>query len=187
MHFAKAPLHETWAAMEELVRKGLVKNIGVCNMGTAQLADLMTYAKVPCSVLQVELHPYNTQDKLVRFAKNAGMLVTGFSPLGAGSYIELGMASAGDSALKEPVVQHIASKHGKTAAQVLLRWGLQRGCAVIPKTSKVERLPENFAVWDFQLSAEEVAAIAALNCNPRFNDPGVFCELEFCTFTPIYE
>lgn len=87
--------------MEELVKLGLVKNIGVCNVGVGLLRDVLSYAKVKPSVLQVELHPYLTQEKLLRFCKDKGIAVTGFSNLGAGSYIEIGMAAQTDSCLEE--------------------------------------------------------------------------------------
>jgi D-xylose reductase len=89
--------------------------------------------------------------------------------------------------MDEPVVRQAAARHGKTPAQVLLRWGLERGTAVVPKTSRVERLRENLALFDFELSGDEMAAISALNRNRRFNDPGEFCERAFNTFLPIYE
>lgn len=79
--------------MEELVSEGLVRNIGFCNIGTSTLRDILSYAKVKPSVLQVELHPYNTQEKLLRFCSEKGIAVTGFSNLGSSSYVELGMAS----------------------------------------------------------------------------------------------
>lgn len=187
MEFARVPLAETWAAMEELVDAGLVRNIGVCNYGTAMLRDLLNTARVRPAVLQVELHPYLTQEKLVRFCREEGIAVTAFSPLGALSYFSLGVADAGESVLEQPVIRDAAARHGKTPAQVVLRWGVQRGTAVVPKTQHPERLAENLAVFDFELSPEEVAEIAGLNRGRRFNDPGVFAEAAFNTFCPIYE
>ncbi len=187
MKRAPVPLHETWAAMEALVDKGLVKRIGVCNYNSALIHDLMTYARIKPAMLQIEAHPYLTQEKLIRCANGYGIDVTAFSPLGAQSYFELGMAEAGESLLGTAPVMVAAEAHGKTPAQVLLRWGVQRGTAVIPKTSKPERMRENLAIDDFELSAVEMAAISALNQNRRFNDPGVFAEAAFGTFHPIYD
>jgi D-xylose reductase len=187
IRFAKVPLSETWAAMEALVTAGLVRNIGVCNYNCALLRDLLSYAAIAPAVLQVELHPYLTQDKLVRFCHEAGIAVTGFSPLGALSYLSLGMAKPEESVLEQAAVRAAARRHSKTPAQVVLRWGVQRGTAVVPKTGRPERLAENLALFDFELSADEMAAISALNRNRRFNDPGVFCEAAFHTFCPIYE
>jgi D-xylose reductase len=187
MRAAKIPLAETWGAMEELVRAGLVRNIGVCNYNCALIRDLLSNAAIRPAVLQVELHPYLAQEKLLRFCRQERIAVTGFSPLGASSYVPIGMAGADESALTEPVVVETARRHGKTPAQIVLRWGVQRGTAVVPKTSRVERLAENLALFDFELSAGEMAAISGLDRNRRFNDPGVFCEAAFHTFFPIYE
>jgi D-xylose reductase len=183
----RVPIADTWRAMEELVRAGLVRNIGVCNFGVSLLRDLLSYAEIVPAVLQVEMHPFLTQEKLLRFCVEEEIAVTAFSPLGAASYYSIGMAGEGDSALEQPIVQETARQHGKTPAQVLLRWGVQRGTSVIPKTTRSERLRENLDIFDFELSAEEVSAIGALNRNRRFNDPGVFCEKAFNTFFPIYE
>jgi D-xylose reductase len=183
----KVPISETWAAMEELQRAGLVKNIGVCNFGTALLQDLLNYADQPPSVLQVESHPYLTQEKLLRFCRERDIAYTAFSPLGALSYHELEMADRSDSLLEQPAIQAIAAAHGKTPAQVLLRWAVQRGTAVISKTSKVARLAENIAIFDFELSDEQMATISGFDQHRRYNDPGVFCEPAFNTFCPIYE
>lgn len=184
---APVPLHETWAAMESLVEKGLVKRIGVCNYNSGLLHDLMAYAKIKPSTLQIEAHPYLTQERLIRLAGDYGIEVTAFSPLGAQSYFELNMAEAGESLLGAAPVMVAAQAHGKSPAQVLLRWGVQRGTAVIPKTSKLERMRENLAIDDFELSTVEMAAISALNQNRRFNDPGTFTEAAFNTFHPIYD
>ena len=92
MRPAKVPLHETWAAMEQLTKKGLVREIGVCNYNSALLHDLMNYAQIAPAVLQVEMHPYLTQDKLLRLALQYGLRVTAFSPLGASSPCDLSMS-----------------------------------------------------------------------------------------------
>ncbi|MCB1231868.1 MAG: aldo/keto reductase [Verrucomicrobiae bacterium] len=181
------PISETWAGMEELVRDGLVKNIGVCNFGTSLLRDLLSYAEIPPAVLQVESHPYLTQDKLLRFCEQEGIAYTAFSPLGALSYFSLGMAEENESVITEPTVVEIAERLGKTPAQVVLRWGVQRNTAIVPKTSKRERLEENLAIFDFELTAADMDAFSSLNRNRRFNDPGHFCEEAFNTFFPIYE
>lgn len=187
MELANVPVSETWRAMEQLVDEGLVKHIGVSNFSVVLMRDLMTYARIRPSMLQVELHPYLTQEKLVRFCQQQEIAVTGFSPLGAMSYFSIGMAEEGESVLDQPVVKAAAARHGKTPAQVVLRWGVQRGTAIIPKTSKPDRLSENIDLFDFELSSGEMNSIAALNQNRRFNDPGVFGEEAFNTFVPIYE
>ena len=187
MELAKVPLSETWAGMEELVRDGLVKNIGICNFGTSLLRDLLSYAEIRPSVLQVESHPYLPQEKLLRFCRQEEIAYTAFSPLGALSYFSLGMAGEDESVINEPVVVEIAERVTKTPAQVLLRWGVQRETAIVPKTSHRDRLVENLALFDFELTDADMVAISALDRNRRFNDPGDFGEAAFNTFMPIYE
>lgn len=184
---AAVPISETWAAMENLVKQGLVKTIGVSNFGTAQIADLLTYAKIPPAVLQIELHPYLTQEKLVRFAQENSIAVTGFSPLGAQSYFSLNMARSEESVLNSKTVTAAAAKHGRTPAQIVQRWAIQRGVAIVPKTSRRERMVENIDLFDFELTTDEMESIFDLNRNRRFNDPGDFAEVAFNTFLPIYD
>jgi len=100
---------------------------------------------------------------------------------------ELEMADSQESVLEQAVVKNAAQRLGTTEAQVVLRWGIQRGTAIIPKTSKPERMLENLSLFDFELNSQEMAEISALNSNRRFNDPGVFCEAAFGTFHPIYD
>ena len=187
MELAPVPLYKTWEAMESLVDSEKVKQIGVCNYNTGLLNDLMSYARIKPAMLQIESHPYLTQERLIRLAKDYGLAVTAFSPLGALSYLELEMADKTESVLQQSVVKAAAEAHGKTPAQVVLRWGIQRGNAIIPKTSKVERMKENLSLFDFTLSDSEMQAISALNINRRFNDPGHFCEAAFNRFHPIYD
>lgn len=187
MEMERVPILETWQAMEELVGEGLVREIGVCNFGTSLLRDLMASSETPPAVLQVESHPYLTQEKLLRFCRETGIAFTAFSPLGAQSYFSLGMADASEAIIQQSCVKEIAASHSRTPAQILLRWGVQRGTALVPKTSNDERLRENLSVFDFELSDEEMASITRLNRNRRFNDPGDFCESAFNTFCPIYE
>ena len=187
MELDSVPLSETWAAMESLVENQLARQIGVCNYSAVLLHDLMSYARIKPAMLQIESHPYLTQDALIRTARSYNIAVTAFSPLGALSYVSLDMASKGDSVLTETVVIKAAERASVTPAQVVLRWGLQRGIAVIPKTSKPERLVENLSLSGFNLTDEEMDAISALNENRRFNDPGKFCEGAFGTFHSIYD
>jgi D-xylose reductase len=187
MRAARVPMAETWQAMEALVEAGLVRHVGVCNYGVSLLRDLLACARIRPAVLQVELHPYLAQEKLLRFCREEGIAVTAFSPLGAPSYVPLGMATTAESVLDHPVVAAIARAVGRTPAQVVLRWAVQRGTGVIPKTSRPERLRENLALDDFSLTPGQMEAISALDLGRRFNDPGVFCEAAFNTFFPIYE
>lgn len=187
MEFAPVPIQETWQAMEELVDEGLIKNIGICNFTTGLMSDLLSYARIRPSVLQVELHPYLTQEKLLRYCQQENIAVTGFSPLGALSYVPIGMAEKNDSVLDEPVVKEIAERLDRTPAQIVLRWGVQRGTALVAKTSNKERLQENLSLFDFELTDEEMQSISDLDQHRRFNDPGDFGPAAFNTFCPIYD
>ncbi|WP_426370378.1 aldo/keto reductase [Pseudocolwellia sp. HL-MZ7] len=187
MVIAPVPLQETWQAMEALSEKGLVKEIGICNYTSGLLNDLMAYAKIKPAQLQIESHPYLTQERLIRLAKSYNISVTAFSPLGALSYLELDMAKQSESVLEQSVVVKAAERLNKTPAQIVLRWGVQRGCSIIPKSSNLNRLKENISIFDFCLSDDEMMAISALNINKRFNDPGDFCEAAFNKFYPIYD
>jgi D-xylose reductase len=186
MQPAQVPLFETWSAMEALVEQSLARHIGVCNYNTGLMHDLMSYAKIKPAMLQIESHPYLTQEALIRLCKNYGVAVTAFSPLGALSYLELDMAEKSDSVLDQDVVTAAAQRLGKSPAQIVLKWALQRDIAVVTKTLKPSRMQENLAIDDFELTQQEMDSISALNMNKRFNDPGVFCEAAFNTFFPIY-
>ena len=187
MEEARVPLAETWEAMESLVDAGLTRHIGVCNFSCALLRDLLSYARIPPAMLQVESHPRLVQPKLFRYCQQAGLAFTAFSPLGSLSYESLGMSQPADSLLTHPTVVAIAQRAQRTPAQVLLRWGVQRGGAVIPKTTRRERLRENLELFDFELDDDAMDSIHALDEGRRFNDPGVFCEAAFGRFCPIYE
>lgn len=184
---AHVPLYQTWKAMERLVTLAASKYIGVCNYNSALLHDLMSYATIKPYALQIESHPYLSQEKLIRLAHDYDMHVTAFSPLASQSYVEIGMAGASDSLLERDEITAIAKAHDKTSAQIILRWAVQRGTSIIPKSTNAVRMRENLDIMDFTLSDAEMDAIFALNKNKRFNDPGVFCEDAFGLFNPIYD
>ena len=187
MVFADVPIFDTWGAMESLVDAGLVRNIGVSNFNSALLRDTVAGARIKPAVHQIELHPYLTQEKMLALCQRLGIVVTGFSPFGASSYVPIDMASANDRVLDDPVIAEIADATGKTEAQVLLRWGVQRGTCLVPKATQVPHMRENFAIFDFELTADQMAAIGGLDRHQRFNDPGDFCPRFFNTECPIYE
>ena len=187
MELARVPLERTWHAVEALKGAGLVGSIGVCNYNTALLRDCLAYADDPPAVLQVESHPYLAQRRLLRMCSEEDVAVTAFSPLGSASYVEIGMAGEAESVLAEPEVLEIAHRVGRTPAQVVLRWAVERGTSVVAKSTRPERLAENLALFDFELSTEDVRRISALDRGRRFNDPGHFGEAAFNTFMPIYD
>lgn len=183
----RVPLADTWGALEGLVEAGLVKRIGVCNFGTALIRDLQSYARIQPSVLQVEMHPYLTQQRLLRFCQEENITVTAFSPFGASSYVPLNMAGANESVLDDPEVIAIAGDLGKTPGQIVLRWAIQRGTVTIPKTQTVAHLRDNIELFDFELGDNEMTRIDRLDRNRRFNDPAEFGEAAFNTFYPIFD
>lgn len=162
------PIRETWKAMEDLVRSGLVKAIGVANFTAPMLLDLLSYAKILPAVNQIELHPYLQQSRLTEFCESKNIAVTAYSPLGSPGNVE---GHGLPILLEEEVIAKIARTHGKTPAQVLLRWGIQRNTVVIPKSTHPERIKENIDVFDFELSKSEMNALGKLNRNLRFVDP----------------
>jgi D-xylose reductase len=180
-------MNETWKALESLVDDGLCKTIGVCNFSIVLLRQLLSTCRIRPVTLQIETHPQNSQKKLIQFARQAGMKVTAFSILGASSYLEMGMATQDEVLLEDLTVLASAVANNKTPAQILIRWALQRNTLPLCKTSTPSRMVENRNVFDFYLTAAEMYALDALNKNRRYNDPGVFCELAFGTFCPIYE
>lgn len=175
MEVEGVPYRETWEAMEALEAKGLCKAIGVSNLSCAMLQDVLSYCKTVPAANQVELHPYNIQSSLVNFNKANGVTITGFSPLGSSSYKSIGMDQGyGVGVLNEEGVKAIGAKHGKSAAQVCLRWAVQRGITIVPKSVNPARLAQNLDLFDFELSDEEMETIDAMDKGLRFNDPGVF-------------
>jgi len=166
------PLQETWIEMEKLVEAGITKNIGLSNCQGSILVDVMTYAKIQPQVLQVELHPYLTQEALVKLCKTLGIAMTAYSSFGPASFIELNMDKQVGSLLDHDSISKIAESYKKTPAQIVLRWATQRGIAVIPKSNNPNRLLQNLQCTDFDLTEAEIKAISDLNQNIRFNDPG---------------
>jgi 2,5-diketo-D-gluconate reductase A len=141
---------ETWKALIELRSEGRVKSIGVSNFTKSQLSEIMDATGVAPATNQIELHPAFPQDELVEFHQANGIATTSWSPLGRGAL------------LADPVVAEIAAKHGRSPAQAILRWHLERGLIVIPKASSQERLRENLAVTDFALDREDMERLATL-------------------------
>ena len=187
MKLARVPLADTWKAMENLKIKEIVKNIGVCNYSTGLLHDLMNYCQTPPDLLQIESHPYLCQENLIRLAKQYGLKVTAFSPLGSLSYVELEMAEQNESILDQEIVRVISKRLGCSPAQTVLRWGIQRGNSVVAKSVNANRMAENLASSLIELTDEDMMAITNLDRGRRFNDPGNFCEGAFNTFHPIYD
>jgi D-xylose reductase len=170
---SKASLEETYHAMEECYEEGLMKSIGISNYVGALVLDVERYAKHMPQTLQIEHHPYLVQQDLLDLCKSRGIAVTAYSSFGPSSFLELNMQKAHDTPLllEHQTIKDIADKHGKTPAQVLLRWATQRGVAVIPKSNNQARLAQNLDVCSFDLSKDEIETISAMDKDLRFNSP----------------
>ncbi|KAK1562375.1 hypothetical protein Q3G72_010935 [Acer saccharum] len=147
----------TWKAMEALYDSGKARAIGVSNFSSKKLGDLLEVARVPPAVNQVECHPSWQQPKLHAFCASKGVHLTGYSPLGSP-----GTGSIKGEVLKNPILIMVAEKLGKTAAQVALRWGLQMGHSVIPKSTSEARIKENFDVFDWSIPEDLFAKFAEI-------------------------
>lgn len=155
---------EAYRALETLLADGKVRSIGVSNFMVEHLTRLLDVATVVPAVNQIELHPAFQQREVAAFDAEHGILTQAWSPIGGITFYR---GDGERSALKEPVILGIGEAHGKSAAQVMLRWGLQHGRSVIPKSVKAHRIAENIDVFDFTLSEEEMAAIDALERGVR--------------------
>lgn len=153
-----------YQALERLLEDGRVRAIGISNFMPGHLARLLGMTKVVPAVNQVEVHPYFQQREVQ--AANAGnsILTQAWAPIGGITFYRPGFSR---STLEDPVILGIAAAHDKSAAQVMLRWGLQQGRSVIPKSVKPARIAENLDVFDFALTSEQLAAIDALNSDER--------------------
>lgn len=154
---------DTWKALEKLYKDGKIRAIGVSNFQVHHLEDLITDAEVKPMVNQIEFHPLLTQTEVREYCKKQEIQVEAWSPLAQGELLD-----------NEVLIQ-IAEKHGKSTAQVILRWDLQNEVVTIPKSTKEHRIIQNADVFDFELNAEEVEKINALNQNHRVGpDPDNF-------------
>ncbi|MBE2211259.1 MAG: aldo/keto reductase [Xanthomonadaceae bacterium] len=154
---------DAYKALEVLLAEGKVRAIGVSNFMPEPLQRLLAETSVVPAVNQIEVHPYFQQKDLQRLHAELGILTQAWSPMGGITSYYGGERSTFD----DPVLQAIAREHGKSTAQVMLRWHLQEGRAVIPKSIKPARIAENLEVFDFQLSADEVAEIDAMDTGVR--------------------
>lgn len=155
---------EAYRALERLLADGKVKSIGVSNFMPDHLAQLLDATSVVPAVNQIEVHPYFRQSALLEVDAQHGILSQAWSPIGGITFYRDGSHG---STLEDPTIQKIAAAHGKSAAQVMLRWHIQEGRQVIPKSVTPSRIAENFDVFDFELTDDELTAIDALDTGVR--------------------
>ncbi|KAK2946300.1 putative Aldo-keto reductase family 1 member A1 [Blattamonas nauphoetae] len=161
------PIHKTWEAMEELVKKGLVRNIGVCNFVVPLLEDLWNCATIKPMVNQVEMHPFCQLPELVKYCEYRQICLTAFCPIARpGSHPQFDVN-------KSQILLDISKAHNKTPAQVALRWNIQRSrmISVIPKSVTPSRIKENIDIGDFTLSDDEMRQIETLDRTGRVSNP----------------
>jgi 2,5-diketo-D-gluconate reductase A len=154
---------ETWRAMEEVYRSGRVRAIGVSNFSRHHLQRLLAETDVVPAVNQIEVHPYLSQDELRAYGARHGIETQAWSPIAQGKVLD------------DPVLVEIGRRHGKSSAQVTLRWHLERGDIVFPKSVTRSRVEENFAIFDFELTDAEMGEISRLDRGERIGpDPDTF-------------
>lgn len=166
MQFSNVHFVDTWKAMEKLVEQGLVKSIGLSNFNKRQIEAVLNAATIRPAMNQIECHPYLNQKRLIDFCKSKDIAITAYSPLGSP---DRPWAKPDEPMLLEdPKLKEVADKNGKTTAQVLLRYQVQRGIVTIPKSVTKSRIEENFNIFDFELSADDMAYIDTFDRNERF-------------------
>ncbi len=153
LHQAMGDYFSAWRALEDAYQKGVLKAIGVSNFYAHVLANFCETVKVVPMVNQVEMHPYFAQPEAIETMKYYKVQPEAWAPLGGGRH----------KPFEDPTLQNIATAHGKSVAQVILRWNLQRGVTVIPKSTKPQRIEENFDIWGFELSAQDMDTINGLD------------------------
>lgn len=154
---------DAYKALEQLLADGKVRAIGVSNFMPDHLEQLLAATTVVPAVNQIELHPFFQQKELQAVNAENGILTQAWSPIGGITHYR----DSDKSALEDPTILEIADAHGKSAAQVMLRWGIQEGRSVIPKSTKATRIAENFDVFDFELTDEQIAAVDGLDTGVR--------------------
>ena len=157
---------DTWKGMEEVYKAGLAKTIGVSNFNSEQIDRILSVATVRPVCNQIESHPYLTQEKLIAYCKSKDICVVAYSPLGCPDNPRV--KPEDPAPLREPKFKDIADKYGKSTAQILRKFQVQRGVVVIPKSVTPARIDENIDVFDFTLSDDEMSTIASFDRGYRF-------------------
>ncbi len=168
--YGDIPIAETWSALEECVKNGLVKHLGVSNFSAKKIEELLRVASIKPVVNQVESHPYLPQNELLSFCRANNILLTAYSPLGSKDRPKPMKKESEPSLLDNPAVQAVAGENSISAAQVLISWAISRGTIVIPKSVNAKRIKENLAAAEFELSPADMEKLAALDKGYRYVD-----------------
>ncbi|MCC5913277.1 MAG: aldo/keto reductase [Balneolaceae bacterium] len=183
---SEVPLTETWDAMLEAKKQGLIRHAGVSNFSIKKLKELIRHLGEDPEMNQVELHPYLQQKELLKFCKEKGILLTSYSPLGSGDRPERLKKEGEPTLLDNEVILSIAEKQEATPAQVLIQWAVARGTCVIPKSTNPGRIDENFNSKEVDLDEEDMEQIESLDIHFRYLDGTVF-ETESEMYRDIFD
>lgn len=153
LHQPFSDYYGAWRALEDLYEEGKIRAIGISNFYPDRMVDIASFARIRPMVNQVETHPYNQQIVAKEYMDKYGVQIEAWAPFGEGR----------GGLFEDAVLKEIGEKYGKTTAQVMLRWHIQRGVVVIPKSTHYERMVENYDVFDFELASEDMEKIAALD------------------------
>lgn len=166
----EVPIAETWGALEDTQRAGLVRHLGVSNFNIDKLDDLLASADITPEMNQVEMHPYLPQEKLVDFCHSKNMHLTAYSPLGSKDRVARLKRENEPQLMEDKTIVAIADRHGCTPAQVLISWAVHRGTAVIPKSTNPGRIEQNLASAQVSLTPDDMTSIAQIDTDFRFLD-----------------
>ena len=154
-HQPFSDVYGAYRALEDLMAEGKIRAIGISNFYVDRMVDIASFARVKPAINQIEIHPHHQQNEQLEWANKYGIQLEAWAPFGEGR----------GGMFELPELKAIGEKYGKTPAQVMLRWHIQRGIVVIPKSTHIERMEENFNIFDFELTAEDMEVIASLDKN----------------------
>ena len=174
LSLSEVPLIETWQGMEQAVNQGLVKNIGVSNFSIKKIDNILSSCNIKPAMNQVECHPYLQQDELLASCQQNDIVLTAYSPLGSKDRPDSLKQKNEPTLLENEVIKNIAEKYQVTTAQILIKWAIERGTVVIPKSVSPERIKQNFEAQNINLATEDMEQIKTLNRNYRYVDGSFF-------------
>lgn len=167
LHQPFSDVYGTYRALEDLHKEGKIRAIGISNFYADRMVDIASFAEIKPAVNQIEIHPYHQQNEQLEWSKKYDVQTEAWAPFGEGR----------DGLFENPVLLDLAKKHNKTTAQIMLKWHIQRGTVVIPKTTHIERMKENLDVFDFVLTNDDMQTIATIDTKKSLffshTDPGI--------------